>query len=182
MTVETIDRPGVQNNATLGVDYTATTANVTIPAGESSVTATITLTPVDDTLSEDDEIVRLSAKSTVFAGSTGKGVKIVDNDVEPGEVMLTVNPDNVAESASSLQLTVTGTLSGVSSRVIDTVVNLELADDTATAGDDYQSATATLTIPAGQMSATATMTLEVLDDDVAEGDETLEVTGTVPAP
>ena len=180
VTVEMIDRPGVQNNATLGVDYTATTSNVSIPAGDSSVTATITLTPVDDSLSEDDEIARLSAKSTAFAGSTGKGVKIVDNDVEPGEVMLTVAPDTVAESASSLQLTVTGTLAGVSSRVIDTVVSLELADDTATAGVDYQAATATLTIPTGEMSATATMTLEVLDDDVAEGDETLKVTGTVP--
>ena len=180
VTVEMIDRPGVQNNATLGVDYTATTANVTIPAGESSVTATITLTPVDDSLSEDDEIARLSVKSPVFAGSTGKGVKIVDNDVEPGEVMLTVAPDTVAESASSLQLTVTGTLAGVSSRVVDTVVSLELADDTATAGEDFQSATATLTIPAGGMSATATMTLQVLDDDTAEGNETLEVTGTVP--
>ena len=180
VTVEMIDRPGVQNNATLGVDYTATTANVTIPAGQSSVTATITLTPVDDTLSEADEIARLSAKSTVFAGSTGKGVKIVDNDVEPGEVMLTVDPDNVSESASALQLTVTGTLAGVSSRVEDTVVSLEFADDTATAGDDYQSATATLTIPAGEMSATTVMTLEVLDDDIAEGDETLQVTGTVP--
>ena len=180
VTVEMIDRPGVQNNATLGVDYTATTSNVAIPAGESSVTTTITITPVDDSLSEDDEVARLTVKSTVFANSTGKGVKIIDNDVEPGEVMLTVAPDTVSESASSLQLTVTGTLAGVSSRVIDTVVSLELADDTATAGEDFQSATATLTIPAGEMSATATMTLGVLDDDIVEGNETLEVTGTVP--
>ena len=180
VTVEMIDRPGVRNNATLGVDYTATTANVTIPAGESSVTTTITLTPVDDSLSEDDEIARLSVKSTAFVNSVGRGVKIVDNDVEPGEVVLTVTPDTAGESASSLQLTVTGTLSGLSSRVIDTVVSLELADDTATAGADFQSATATLTIPAGEMSATATMTLAVLDDDIAEGNETLEVTGTVP--
>ena len=180
VTVEFIDRPGVQNNATLGVDYTATTASVTIPAGESSVTTTVTLTPVDDSLSEDDEIARLSVKSTAFAGSVGKGVKIVDNDVEPGEVKLTVTPDAVSESASSVQLTVTGAFVGLSSRVIDTVVSLELADDTATAGEDYQSATATLTIPAGEMSATVTMTLEVLDDDIAEGNETLEVTGTVP--
>ena len=180
VTVEFIDRPGVRNNATLGVDYTATTANVTIPAGESSVAATITLTPVDDTLSEDDEIARVSAKSTVFAGSAGKGVKIVDNDVEPGEVMLTVNPDTVSESASSVGLTVTGTLAGVSSRVIDTVVSLELVGDTTTVGVDFQSATATLTIPAGEMSATAGITLTVLDDDIAEGNETLKVTGTVP--
>ena len=180
VTVEMIDRPGVQNNATLGVDYTATTSNVVIPAGDSSVSATITLTPVDDSLSEDDEIARLSAKSPVFAGSAGKGVKIVDNDVEPGEVVLTVAPDTVSESASSVQLIVTGSLAGQSSRVIDTVVSLELADDTATAGEDYQAATATLTILAGEMSATATMTLDVLDDDVAEGNETLEVTGTVP--
>ena len=180
VTVEMIDRPGVQNNATLGVDYTATTSNVAIRAGESGVTTTITLTPVDDSLSEDDEIARLSAKSTVFAGSAGKGVKIIDNDVEPGEVVLTVDPDTVSESASSVQLTVTGALEGLSSRVIDTVVSLELAGDTATEGVDFQSATATLTIPAGEMSATAVMTLDVLDDDTAEGDETLEITGTVP--
>ena len=180
VTVAMTDRPGVQNNATLGVDYTATTANAAIPAGESSVTATITLTPVDDTLSEDDEIARLSAKSAVFAGSAGKGVKIIDNDVEPGEVVLTVVPDTVAESVSSVQLTVTGALDGLSSRAEDTVVSLELADDTATAGGDYQAATATMTIPAGEMSATANMTLRVLDDDVVEGDETLSVTGAVP--
>ena len=180
VTVEMIDRPGVQNNATLGVDYTATTASVSIPAGESSMTTTITLTPVDDSLSEDDEIARLSAKSTAFAGSAGKGVKIVDNDVEPGEVVLTVAPDTVSESASSVQLSVTGTLAGQSSRVEETVVSLALAGDTATAGDDYQPATATLTIPAGELSATATMTLGVLDDDIVEGNETLEVTGTVP--
>ena len=180
VTVEMIDRPNVMNNATLGVDYTATTANVTIPAGQSSVTAIITLTPVDDTLSEDDEVARLSVKSAVFAGSKGRGVRIRDNDVEPGEVTLAVSQDTVGESASSVQLTVTGALMGLSSRLIDTVVSLELADDTATAGEDYQPATATLTIPAGEMSATAVITLTVLDDDIVEGDETLEVTGTVP--
>ncbi len=180
VTVEMIDRPNVGNNATLGVDYTATTANVKIPAGESSVTAVITFTPVDDSLSEDDEVARLSAKSAVLAGSAGRGVRIKDNDVEPGEVNLTVSPDAVAESASALQMTVTGALAGLSSRVTDTVVSLELADDTATAGEDYQAATATLTIPAGEMSATAAMTLTVLDDSVVEGNETLEVTGTVP--
>ena len=180
VTVEMIDRPGVQNNATLGVDYTATTANVTIPAGESSVMATVTLTPVDDSISEGNEVARLSVKSTVFAGSVGQGVRIRDNDVEPGQVTLTVSQDNVGESASSLHLTVTGTLVGQSARVADTVVSLELADDTATAGEDYEAATATLTIPAGEMSATAAMTLIVLDDNVVEGDETLKVTGTVP--
>ena len=180
VTVEMIDRPGVLNNATLGVDYTSTTANVTIPAGHSSVTAVITLTPVDDSLSEDDEVARLSVKSTVFADSAGRGVRIRDNDVEPGEVKLTVSPDTVGESVSSLQLTVTGALVGLASRVIDTVVSLELADDTATVGEDYQAATATLTIPPGEMSETATMTLTVLDDNIAEGNETLEVTGTVP--
>ncbi len=180
VTVEMIDRPNVHNNATLGVDYTATTANVKIPAGQSSVTATITLTPVDDSISEGDEIARLSVKSTVFARSVGKGVKIKDNDVEPGEVILAVSQDKVSESASSLLLTVTGTLMGSASRPVDTVVSLELADDTATAGQDYETATATLTIPAGEMSATAEMTLIVLDDNIVEGDETLEVTGAVP--
>ena len=178
VTVEMIDRPGVNRNATLGVDYAATTSNTVIPAGQSSVVTTITLTPVDDNIAEDDEVARLSARSSALAGSDGKGVVIEDNDVEPVEVVLSVDPDNVDESASSSALTVTGTLSGQATRVVDTIVTLTQSDGTAVAGDDYSTSTATLTIPAGEMSATAVLVLNVLDDNIAEGSETLQITGT----
>ncbi|MCY3913487.1 MAG: fibronectin type III domain-containing protein, partial [Chloroflexi bacterium] len=178
VTVEMVDRPGVNRNATLGVDYTATTSNTVIPAGQSSVVTTITLTPVDDNIAEDDEVARLSAKSSALAGTDGKGVVIEDNDVEPVEVVLSVDPDTVDESESSAALTVTGTLSGQATRVVDTVVTLSQSDGTAVAGDDYSTSTATLTIPAGEISATAVLVLTVLDDNIAEGSETLQVSGT----
>ena len=184
VTVEMINRPNVDRNAILDTDYTATTANVTIPPGQTSVTATITLTPVDDSISEGDEVARLSVKSSAPFGPDGQGVNIgkavtiEDNDTEPGEIELEVTPDNVNELASEVQLRVKASLVGQSSRPIDTIVTLELADDTAIAGEDFTYATSQLTIPAGQMTAIITLGLTVLDDDIAEGDETLNVTGS----
>ena len=180
VTVEMVNRPGVNNNAELGVDYTATTASTVIPAGDSSVTTTVTITPVDDTYSEATEIARISAKSLAPAASAATRVNIIDNDVEPIAVSLAVSPDTVNESATSAPLSVTATLVGQSSRQIDTLVNLELTADTATLGEDFQAATGTLTIPAGQTSAAGTLILNVLDDNIAEGSETLKVAGEAP--
>ena len=180
VTVEMVNRPGVANNAELGVDYTATTSSTVIPAGDSSVTTTVTITPVDDTYSEATEIARLSAKSLALAVSAATRVNITDNDVEPIEVSLAVSPDTINESATSVSLSVTATLVGQSSRQIDTVVSLELTAGTAVLGDDFQAATGTLTIPAGQTSAAGTLILTVLDDNIAEGSETLKVAGEAP--
>ena len=62
VTIEFVNRPNVLTNATLGEDYTANTVNTVILAGSSSVTATITITPVEDSIAEDDEIARLVAQ------------------------------------------------------------------------------------------------------------------------
>ena len=180
VTVEMVNRPGVINNAELGVDYTATTSSTVIPAGDPSVTTTVTITPVDDTYSEATEVARLSAKSLAPAASAATRVNITDNDVEPIEVSLAVSPDTVNESATSVPLSVTATFVGQSSRQIDTLVNLELTADTAALGDDFQSATGTLTIPAGQTAAAGTLILNVLDDNIAEGSEALKVAGEAP--
>ena len=69
VTIGFVDRPNVTLNAILGEDYSATTATVAIPAGQSSVTTTVTLTPVDDNIAEDNEIARLSARSTALTDS-----------------------------------------------------------------------------------------------------------------
>ena len=180
VTVEFIDRPNVIRNATLGEDYTATTVTVDIPAGQSSVVATITLTPDDDNIWEGNEIARLAATSSVLSNSDALGVTIVENDVEPNEVVLTVAPATVDESTPTTSLVVTGTLTGGSALPVDTVVTLEAIDDTAVSGDDYEVNMATLTIPAGELGATTTLSLTVLDDNIREGDEQLKVGGTTP--
>ena len=112
VSMEMIDRPNVEKNATLGVDYTATMSNVAIPAGQSSVTATITLTPVDDNFAEGPERARLSVKSSALTDPAGKNVTISDNDDTPSEIELTVTPDSVDESTAVTRLRITAALVG----------------------------------------------------------------------
>ena len=178
--IEFIDRPNVNLNATLGEDYSATTANVVIPAGQSSVTTTVTLTPVDDNIAEDNEIARLTAKSTALTGSDGLGIVIEDNDMEPVEVVITATPDALDETAGLTPLDVTASLVGQTARQVVTVVTVTTGSGTATVGEDFETASITLTVPVGEMSASGTLNLTVNDDTAHEGDETLEISGNAP--
>ena len=180
VTIEFIDRPNVNLNATLGEDYSATTANVVIPAGQSSVTTTVTLTPVDDNIAEDNEIARLTAKSTALTGSDGLGIVIEDNDTEPVEVVITATPDALDETAGLTPLDVTASLVGQTARQVVTVVTVTTGSGTATVGEDFETASIILTVPVGEMSASGTLNLTVNDDTAHEGDETLEISGNAP--
>ena len=180
VTIEFIDRPNVNLNATLGEDYSATSANVVIPAGQSSVTTTVTLTPVDDNIAEDNEIARLTAKSTALTGSDGLGIVIEDNDTEPVEVVITATPDALDETAGLTPLDVTASLVGQTARQVVTVVTVTTGSGTATVGEDFETASITLTVPVGEMSASGTLNLTVNDDRAHEGDETLEISGNAP--
>ena len=180
VTIEFINRPNVNLNATLGEDYSATTANVVIPAGQSSVTTTVTLTPVDDNIAEDNEIARLSARSTALTDSDGLGIVIEDNDVQPVEVVITVTPNVLDETAGLTPLNVTASLVGQAARQVVTVVAVTTGSGTATVGEDFETASITLTVPVGETSASGTLDLTVNDDTAHEGDETLEISGNVP--
>ena len=175
VTIEFVNRPNVLTNATLGEDFTANTVNTVIPAGGASVTATITITPVEDSIAEDDEIARLVAKSTALTGSDGMGITIQDNDTEPDQVVLTVSPDTLYETSGSTPLNVTASLVGQAFRRVDTVVTVTPGSGTATLGEDFESATLTLTIPTGEMSTAGTLVFTVTDDTIHEGDETLHI-------
>ena len=180
VTIEFINRPNVNLNATLGEDYSATTANVVIPAGQSSVTTTVTLTPVDDNIAEDNEIARLTAKSTALTGSDALGIVIEDNDIEPVEVVITATPDALDETAGLTPLDVTASLVGQTARQVVTVVTVTTGSGTATVGEDFEAASITLTVPVGETSASGILNLTVNDDTAHEGDETLEISGNAP--
>ena len=181
VTIEFADRPGNPRNAILGVDYTAAPVNTAIPAGESGVTATITITPVDDNMEENNEIARLEAGSPDLSGTDALGVNITDNDTAVVEVELTATPGAVDETVSSTILTVTAALVGSSSRAFDTVIALSATGGTAESAEDYEFTDTTVTIPAGAMSANVSVSLTVLDDTLAEGDETFEIGGSITA-
>ena len=70
----------IGGDATNGVDYQTIGTAVTIPLGSSS--ATITITPIDDTLIDDEEVVlTLAANPSYVVGAPGSAsLTITDND------------------------------------------------------------------------------------------------------
>ena len=160
--------------AASGKDYTGVEGfDVTISAGESSGQQTFSLTPMQDTLDEDDEKLTIHATATGLTVSDAE-VAITDDD-DPPELSIA---DASVTEGDKAQFTVT--LTPVSGR--DVTVQWTTGDDgaeganQATADSDYtaQSTAASLTIAAG--SVTGTIEVQTLEDSVAEGAETFTVT------
>src|SRR5204863_14943 len=143
----------VAGTATAGGDYTALSGSVTIPVGQAS--ATITVAVLDDDSAEAAETVI----ATLIAGS-----HTIRN---PSSA--TVTTPNASEPSTNGVFTVTRTGNTVAPLTVNYTVT-----GTATAGSDYTALSGSVTIPGGQ--ASATITVAVLDDFVAEGPETVIVT------
>ena len=132
-------------------DYSKATAKVTIPAGESSGSANLKVTVKGDDKSEQDETLNVTGTAEPFTVHPAQ-ITILDDDSGRRGIVLTVSPNRVREDAGATVLSVTATLHGEDALKADAVINLSLADGTATlAGGDYTAATGTLTIPAGQL-------------------------------
>jgi hypothetical protein len=159
----------IGGTATTGTDFTTLTGTVTIPVGVTF--ATITVTPVNDTVVELPETVILTLQPTTrYAVGTPSSatVTITDDDVL-AEVTVTATDDDAAEPSSTGTFTVTRTGSTTTSLAVTYTL-----DGTATNGSDYTAAPASpLTIPAGATSATITVT--PTDDSLVEDDETVEI-------
>ena len=184
---ETSDDAEASAAATADVDYLKNSGTVIVPAGETS--AVISVQTLEDTVAaEGDETFRLdlTAARTGFgpqAANLPLGVAsalgtILDDDDAPTRIGLTATPDRVNEDSGATSLTVAAALEGQHALANDTLVQLALEDGSAAADEDYEPATARLTIPAGQMSAAATLTLTPVNDAVQEGDETVSIAGT----
>lgn len=163
----------VTGTATNGQDYDILTGSVNFAVGAS--TARINIRPIDDTLFEGNESVTLTlvnnASYSVGTAKTGT-VTITDNDKPT--LTLTANDSNATETltgqiANSGQFTLTrnGNLS-------NTLTAYYTVTGTATNGTDYQNLTGSVTFTAG--SSTAIINLNVLDDALVEGNETVTLT------
>ena len=121
----------VGGTASNGTDYTTIPTSVVIPAGSAS--ATITVTPIDDTVSESNEtvVVTLSSSASYNVGSPSAAtVTIADNDVA---------------SAASIALSFNG-------QIRDRVGGGE----TALSADGAMDGTFTVTLSAGSGNRTVT--------------------------
>jgi hypothetical protein len=149
-------------------DYTASATTLTIPAGATS--ASMTLTAQNDAVQEPDEtiVVALGALTNATAGSPASAtLTILDDDAQPPTVSLGLSPSSVAEAGGVA--TVTASLSAPSGVAV--TVGLTFAGTASAA--DYTASATTLTIPAGATSASMTLTAQ--NDAVQEPDETIVV-------
>ena len=161
--------------ATAGLDYTPSSAGgrLTIEIGESR-TASVELTTHDDELDEHTE--RFGIHAWEISGpaplSFDYVVKaIADTDDPPS---MSITDVEGPESAGSFAFAVE--LDAPSGKQI--TVRFATSDATATAGPDYGTTRGTLTFAAGE--TTATVEVPVVNDGIAESDETFEVTLSMP--
>ncbi|MEQ9799689.1 MAG: Calx-beta domain-containing protein [Salinisphaeraceae bacterium] len=149
--------------------------SVTIPAGQTAASAS--LTGIDDDVFEDDEDFTVTidavASNNADIGNPASVTATVTDDENRPTVSLAAAAGAFGENGGST--TVTAELSGPSDE--DVTVTLGFTGEAAL-GTDYNASAQMVTIPAGQPDAGITLT--GIDDNVYEDDEDLVVTiGTI---
>ena len=161
--IETLD-----GTATGVQDFTAPTSPITIAAGQTSAAVTIAL--IQDGLDEEAETftIRISNPSdgTVAPTAAAATVTIGDSDPAPS---LSIADATASESDADVSLTVT--LDAPSAKTI--TVDFATSDGSATAGEDFDAASGSLTFQPGETSQTVTVALR--DDAIVEGEEAFAV-------
>lgn len=162
----------VSGTATSGSDYTSIGTSVNVTDGNT--TATITVTPIDDSDVESSEtvIVTLASGTGYTAGSPDEAtVNITSDDSSGGDILASVTAtDATATEASTTTGTFTISLSETNTTGSAITVNYHM-DGMATEGTDYSSTSGSVPIANGNQSATVTIT-PINDTDI-EPDETV---------
>ena len=169
----------LEDGTAKGEDYSKATATVIIDEGETSGSGSLKVTVTGDDKDEPDETLNVTGTAKGFTVHPAE-LTILDDDSGRTGIVLTVSPSRVREDAGATILSVTASLYGKNALEKDAVINLSLADGTATlANGDYSAATGTVTILAGQLSGTSTFTFTPTNDAVVESDETVRLTGAL---
>lgn len=159
--------------ATAGTDYTATPGTLNFAAGEASKTFSVPV--VDDSAVEGNETVNLTLSGPVGATLGTQKIAtltITDNDSNPSSVVELSGTGNYSVTEANTSVIVGVTRTGDTTGV--TTVNYTASNGTATSGQDYTVASATVTFNAGETSKT--FDVNILDDAAFEGDETINLT------
>lgn len=165
----------ISGTATNGADYTTIAQTATIPAGSTSTT--VEITPIDDSVYERSETVKLTLLSnssyTLDSAKKTATVTIADNDSRP-TVRIVATDATAAETASDATantglFTITRTGSTAAALTVAYTVT-----GTATNGADYTTIARTATIPAG--SSSTTIEIKPIDDSTYESTETVTLT------
>lgn len=163
ITVSTQDQTAVS-----GSDYTAiTNQNFVIASGTTQVS--VPVSTLEDSLNENDETFLVSVLAASKGTVSGSGtVTITDNDPLP-TLTFTNATSTFAENAGTVQ--VNYSLSQASGRNVTATLSLS---GTATAGSDYTSPGSSITIPAGTISGS--ISISITNDTSYEPSEDIILT------
>ena len=181
-TVALASEPTASVTVTVSSDNEDVTAGgpLTFTASDWSTAKTVTVTAAQDSDATDDTATLTNtAEGGGYDGeSAGVAVTVTDDETAPTAIALTVSPASVEEDDGATTVTVTATLDGSVTLGTATEVRVSVGGGTATSGTDYTAVDAfTVTIGANESSGTGTFTLTPTNDSLAEGDETIDVTG-----
>ena len=173
--------PSGGTEAVRDVDYTATMeALITIPAGATEGTTTLTITPTNN--DDEDGLKTLGVQGTLV--STGEAlstdIEIRDDEAPSTSIRLSADPNALNENASLTTIVLTATLDG---KALDEDATVRLAIDnesTATRDLDYAALfIPRIEIPAGSITGTVRLLLLPVADNLEEGDEVIRLIGTI---
>ena len=162
----------ISGTADNGTDYTTIADTVTIPAGANS--AAIAITVLDDGVADCSETVTLiltGADDCLVLGATTTADADIDDQAQG--VSITASDDHGVEDSDHAEFTVSLDTGDVAEQAY--VVSYSITGS-ASNGTDYATIADTVTIPQGASSASITIT--VLDDGVADCSETVTLTLT----
>ena len=167
----------LSGTATETDDYTIGSKSLTLTAGTTSVTATVTAE--QDVIDDDAETVIIAVVHGGATVATGT-VTITDDDAAPA-LSISVSPGTIAE-AGGTSSTVTVSTGAGSTFTDDQAITLALSG-TATETEDYIISSKSLTLPAGVGSgaSSVTATVTAVDDNFYDGrddDETIVIAGS----
>ena len=171
----TLDLGGTATEGRDG-DYTVSgSLALTLPAGQALGTTTLTFTAVDDTRDELDEIIDITGTTPAGLPVTPTSVTVLDND----ESLLTLRaePQRLQEGSGPVTVMLTVTILSGTPYEEDLDISLEFGGTAIRARDYSLSGPFTFTIPAGDTSASTSITIIPVDDTLDEPDETLEIAG-----
>ena len=177
--------PGyTDGTAVEGTDYDENTTALSF-TGTKGETKTFTVSTTEDKVVESDETftVGLAVSGTSLTiASTDTGTGTIDDDDQTPEVdLLVVDGLSVGEGESAKSMTVTASFSNGNTFPVDKTVKVGVGGGTAVQGVDFEKVSDfDITIKKLQLSATGTFTLTPINDRSVEGNETIELSGSVP--
>ena len=165
--------------------------SITISAGKSSGSGTLTITPTDDSIVEGGETIVLSGTTTTSLTVSDATITLTDDnkstaspgDIDSAELSITGPTSNVSEGSDS---TFSVTLSAAVAKDVTVAWSAPLSADAAESAD-LGATSGTVTFDAGSAAgATKEITITAMDDSLSEAAEAFtvtlgDITSTLPA-